>query len=186
MSTFAESKVAQAAAYFLNRQGGTMPHLKLIKLLYLMDRESMQRYGEPISWDRHVSMPHGPVPSGTLNLLNGEAESSGEWGEWVSPRYNHTVSLTRPIDKSELDRLSDADIDVLNGVWDQFGHMTQWDLRDWTHRHCAEWKDPGQSSLPIHARAIFVALGAPDSLARSQSARMQRHIQTENTFARHR
>lgn len=72
---FNERKVAQMAAFLLGKGGDRMPHLKLMKLLYLSDREAMERYGFPISGDCIVAMPHGPVLSMTLNLMDGDVES---------------------------------------------------------------------------------------------------------------
>ena len=46
-----EEKAAQAAALFLLKAGGPMPHLKLMKLLYIADRESYRRRGSPITGD---------------------------------------------------------------------------------------------------------------------------------------
>jgi hypothetical protein len=42
-----------------------LPVIKLIKLMYLAERLSLQRYGEPLTGDRLVSMPDGPVLSMT-------------------------------------------------------------------------------------------------------------------------
>lgn len=156
---FSEQKVAQMAAYFLNRRGGRMAYLKLMKLLYLADRESMDRYSAPISDDHHVSMTHGPVLSNTLNLITGQVESPA-WRSWVSPDARYQVSLSRPVtDRDELDELSDADIEILEFVWKKFGHMDRWQIRQYTHDECAEWEDPGNSSMPIDPRSLFVALG---------------------------
>ena len=61
---FNERKAAQMAAFFLGQLlDRKMPHLKLMKLLYLSDREAVRAFGWPISGDRLVSMPHGPVLS---------------------------------------------------------------------------------------------------------------------------
>ena len=69
---FNERKAAQMAAFFLGQLlDRKMPHLKLMKLLYLSDREAVRAFGWPISGDRLVSMPHGPVLSQTLNLMDG-------------------------------------------------------------------------------------------------------------------
>ena len=46
---FNERKVAQIAAYFLHRRGGCMSHLKLMKLMYLADREAFNRFGRSIT-----------------------------------------------------------------------------------------------------------------------------------------
>ena len=66
---FNERKAAQAAAWFLRQQGGRMPHLKLVKLMYLADRQSLDEHGFPITGVLAVSMPHGPVLSMTLNVV---------------------------------------------------------------------------------------------------------------------
>ena len=44
---FSEQKVAHMAAFFLASAEGPLPHLTLIKLLYLADRESMARFDVP-------------------------------------------------------------------------------------------------------------------------------------------
>jgi uncharacterized phage-associated protein len=86
------------AAYFLFRAGGgPMEHVKLMKLMYLADREAMDLYWFPISDDEYYSMKMGPVLSLALNLMSGneDPESQGVWGEWVSAKENYRVSLQR-------------------------------------------------------------------------------------------
>jgi len=68
-----------------------MNYLKLMKLLYLADRESMRRNGRPISGDRYVSMDHGPVLSQTLNLING-ARKFEEQGGIIGSRIKQTTA----------------------------------------------------------------------------------------------
>jgi hypothetical protein len=48
-----------------------MSYLKLIKLLYIVDREALLRWGRPVTTDRHVSMPKGPVVSQIYDLIVG-------------------------------------------------------------------------------------------------------------------
>jgi uncharacterized phage-associated protein len=183
---FNERKVAQMAAYLLEQGGRRMPHLKLMKLLYLADRKSMELYGMPISGDRIVAMPHGPVLSMTLNLSNGDVESSaGGWESLISDREGHEISLrcAGAITRDDLDELSLADIKVLESVWDQFGHMTRWEIRDYTHVHCPEWKDPEGSSFPISYEKIFRALGKSEKLARELSARIRTERSLDSIFA---
>ncbi len=158
---FTHSKVAQIAAVFTHKHGGTISILKLIKLMYLADRESMSRYGLPISFDRLVSMDHGPVLSRTYDLINGTLDAPGaaKWDEWISVRENHDVSLKRKFQRPDLDELSDADLEVIDAVWSRFGKMDKWTLRDYTHDHLGEWQDPEGSSVPIKEQDVFLALG---------------------------
>jgi len=92
---FAARKVGQMAAYFADRQGGKINILKLMKLLYLADRESMARHDEPISFDRFVSMDQGPVLSRTYDLINGSYPQriAADWDEWISDRENHEAQV---------------------------------------------------------------------------------------------
>ena len=177
---FNEQRVAQMAAYLLDRaKGRVIKYLKLMKLLYLADRESMKRHGHPISGDRYVSMEHGPVLSHTLNLINGAVkfEERG-WGYWIADKADYAVSLRRKASRDALDELSDADLDVLHDVFEKFGKVDQWDLVKYTHRYCREWKDPNGSSVPISYEDIFKALGRSPAEAKKLGARVeqQRHI----------
>jgi uncharacterized phage-associated protein len=73
---FNEKKAAQSAAYLLFRAGKPMSVLKLTKLLYLAERRSFEKYGEPMIGDNPVSMPHGPVLSTTYDHMNGALRSA--------------------------------------------------------------------------------------------------------------
>lgn len=181
---FNERKVAQMAAYLLDKGGETMSHLKLMKLLYLADRTSMEIYGFPISGDRIVAMPHGPVLSMTLNLIDGDVEScENGWESWVSDKANHEVSLKRPATPEALDELSAADKATLDAVWAKFGHMDKWTIRDYTHDHCPEWKDPMGSSLAISYESVFRALGQPADVALELGARIEAERSLDTLFA---
>jgi uncharacterized phage-associated protein len=182
---FNECKAAQMAAFFLGQvPEGWMPHLKLMKLLYLSDREAVRAFGWPISGDRWVSMPHGPVLSQTLNLMDGDAEScSGGWEDWISDKENHELSLRQPLDITALDELAPAEIDVLHTVWHKFGAMGKWEIRDWTHQHCAEWVDPKGSSFPISYDALARAVGFDEATAKELAAQIQAEQDMDRLFA---
>lgn len=160
---FNEKKAAQAAAYFLFRAGGPLKVLKLMKLLYLAERRSFEKFGEPMIGDKLVSMPLGPVLSITYNHMNGELPSvEGGWDSWVADRAEHDLALRNPealrSPEQDLLELSDADLQILGETWQKFGRMDQWELRDYTHDHCPEWKDPEGSMIPMQPEELFEAL----------------------------
>lgn len=70
-------KAAQVAAFFVLREVGAIHALKLSNLLYLADREHLNRHDMPILFDIFVSMPHGPVTSLTLNYIGGMENDPG-------------------------------------------------------------------------------------------------------------
>ena len=159
---FKERKVAQMAAFFLlQEEGGIMYVLKLMKLLYLAERETLFRYGIPMCGDRAFSMDHGPVLSTTLDLMNGfvRVEDKNGWDGWISDRSGHRVTLKKEVKPEALDELSPANIETLQSVWDKFGGFDQWELVAYTHDNCSEWQNPHASSIPITYEEIFLALG---------------------------
>jgi len=184
---FNERKVSQMAAFFLTKQGGRMPILKLMKLLYLADRESLDRYEEPISGDRMVSMPHGPVLSRTYELMNGAGgQEQDRWNDWISDRAGYEVGLrdeAAPLDRGSLMALSDADVEILDHVWQVYGHLSKYQIRDLTHDMCKEWTDPHGSSKPIPYRDVFLALGRDFDHAREAEEHLKSAQAIDAIFA---
>lgn len=156
---FSESRVTQMAAYFLMKRGGRMAYIKLLKLLYLAERNAMAKWGESISGDRFVSMPHGPVLSQTYDIIRGHFSQESVWDKWIKDESNYEVSLRRNFEEHELDELSKAEVKILDQVFDEFGHMTRFELVDYTHNHCREWENPNGSSFPIKPENLLRAVG---------------------------
>ncbi len=76
---FTASKAAQMAAVFVQRHGNTINLLKLMKLLYFADRESIAKYGFPISYDHIVSMVRSRRSHPRLDFVRGARSSKGWW-----------------------------------------------------------------------------------------------------------
>ena len=154
---FREDRAAQAAASLLKLRGGTMSYLKLIKLLYLADRQALTELGRPITYDRFVSMQYGPVLSNTLNLISTEPdpEAWSYWHTYISAPRDWEVALLR---EAPVDQLSKAEEGILRKIFAQFGHMTRWDLVKYTHG-LPEYEDPQGSSVPISLRRMLIGTG---------------------------
>jgi hypothetical protein len=61
--TPAETKTAHVLRCLLELHGDRMEYVRLLKLLYIADREMMAEAGAPVTGDRAVAMDHGPVLS---------------------------------------------------------------------------------------------------------------------------
>ncbi len=160
---FDEHKAAQAASLLLDRHGGAMPYIKLIKLLYLADREALVETGMPITGDRFVSMKYGPVLSAVLDLIkeSNPAEDS-VWHSYVACRRYDAVL----VGVAESYRLSEYEGDVLEGIFDSHGRTKEWDVV--AHSHALpEWTDPGASAVPIEPEDILRYAGYSDEEVRS-------------------
>lgn len=158
MYGYKERKAAQVAAYFALKEQGSINILKLAKLLYLAERESMSRFDEPMFFDRLVSMDHGPVTSIALNQVNGLSQTT-DWDAYIAGRTGYNINVVEGLAEQSLDELSKADVKILDYLWSKFGGMSQYQLRDWTHTNCPEWENPHGSSKPIPHDRVFKFLG---------------------------
>lgn len=146
-------KAIQAVLWLLGRHGGTLNKLKLVKLLFLADKEHLIRYGRPIVGGQYYAMPHGPASSQLLNHIN-EAAHKG-----VCPfvlKDNLVLSQT-PADKDEL---SESDIKILDAINQQYGNVHWWALRNLTHllaEYIKNWrrKQEGSKRHPIPYEDLF-------------------------------
>nr|MBA3754029.1 SocA family protein [Nitrospira sp.] len=103
----------------------------LMKLVYLADRASFIERGVPITGDSQYAMKLGPVPSNTLNLIDGELHPFYDKVYQFIQLNNVSVSLAN----DPGDRLLSADEKAaLEGVWRQHGHKLTIPLCYETHR----------------------------------------------------
>lgn len=155
---FNVTKTTHLAAHLIEKSGGSLNILKLVKLLYICDREFMKAHAKPITFDRFVSMPHGPVLSSTYDLMTGSGlpQNQEVWNNIISDRENHTISLNKNPFTSTLSIIERG---VADSVYEKFGSFTQWELVEFTHENFEEWSDPNGSSKPIRYQEVFVALG---------------------------
>lgn len=185
---FDEKRTAHAAAFLLHKAGGRLPVLKLMKLMYLAERESLRKFGEPICGDTPVSMPHGPVLSMTYDLLGGNASSQEDgWDCWMEDREGNAIALRDPSmirsPEDDLLQLSDGDLEILERVWIEFGHMSKFEIRDYTHDGgCPEWTDPKGSSRPIPMAKLLKELGYSDEGIRSAREHLKEQASLKSAF----
>jgi uncharacterized phage-associated protein len=126
---FNERKATQAAGLLLQLRGGKMSYMKLIKLLYLADREALLQWGRPITTDRYFSMNRGPVLSRILDLAtDGEDPGSPSiWANHISEPAGYEVRLQTD---AGCDELSDAEVGLLKKVFQTHGNKTRWEMVD--------------------------------------------------------
>lgn len=154
---FNEAKATQAAGYLLRLRGGTMSYLKLIKLLYLLDREALLRWGRPVTTDRYVAMDKGPVVGQIYDLITEEPAPNERsiWREFISQPNNYEVSLRKTMDSDELSR---AEEELIKEIFETYGGKSRWELVEFCHT-LPEWVNPEGSALPIEYQDILRAAG---------------------------
>jgi len=156
---FNEAKATEAAAWLLKREQGRMNYLRLIKLLYIADRESLTKFGRPITGDDFVSMKKGPVLSNVLHIIRDDGWTEPQiWPNHIEKNEDYTVHLVKD---PGADNLSAAETDLLDVILASHWGKTQWEMVDYTHTF-PEWKDPGHSVSPIHVEELLRAAGVSD------------------------
>jgi uncharacterized phage-associated protein len=131
--------------------------LKLIKLIYLTERKSLADWNRPMLFDELFSLPHGPICSSTLNGIDG-AYPNSVWEEYIKRHGNKTVAVKR-LARDGLDEVSDAEFDIVEAVWKQFGGFTDSQLRNFTHKNCPEYTVT-TGRIPISYKELLEAVGA--------------------------
>ena len=139
-------KALQAAGVLMGLDGDRMEYLRLLKLLYIADREMLAETGSPITGDRAVAMKHGPVLSQVYDLLKGQDAKAGEWAAYLRT-VNHSVELRQPIGRGKLNR---AEVEKLQEVTERYKNDNVWEICGKTHEF-PEWKKNyvPNTSIPI-------------------------------------
>ena len=153
---FNEAKATEAAAHLLKLRGAPMSYLKLVKLLYLVDREALLEFGRPVTTDRYVSTDQGPSLSKVSDLITVGSAVPSVWSDFVSPLEGDLeVELRREAAQGEL---SDAEVKVIKAIFAHFGQQSRWELIDYS-RTLREWVNPEGTKMPIEYSDILKAGG---------------------------
>ena len=103
-------KAIQAVGVLLRREGKRASRLRLLKLLYIADRISLQRTGRQILGSKIVAMKHGPLHSEVFNLIEGDHVQTPLWSHYFRNSGRDVVLEEEP----GTDALSRQDIDLMN------------------------------------------------------------------------
>lgn len=158
MLQFNEKRATQTAARFLQKAGGTMNYMVLIKFLYLADRESLIRWGSPISGDTYFSMRYGPVLSKTHDLITemSSPEEDSFWLRHIRRVENDVQLFTNPGDEE----LSEADEALLEEIFQKYDvyRSDPFGFVRYLHTILPEWKQVEKGGrAPIEYHDILVA-----------------------------
>jgi uncharacterized phage-associated protein len=129
--TFNLTKALQAMAYIVARLGA-VDKVKLMKLLYVAERDHFLRAGHPITGDSLYAMPWGPVPSCSLSAIGGESWPQPE----IAFQYMHVtdnrVTIRESPGTSQLDPLEQQTLDA---VIREHGAKDTWVFVRETHQY---------------------------------------------------
>jgi uncharacterized phage-associated protein len=166
-------KALQAVGVLLSfERAGRMNYMRLLKLLYIADREALAETAHSITGDRPLATERGPVLSQVYDLIRGRASQAGTWAHNVH-RDHYEVELRHDPGR---ERLSKYAVEKLRAVWERYRDLDEWDLVELT-RTFGEWVanyPGGKGSAPIPLEALLQAQGKPEmveAVRREQAAR---------------
>lgn len=135
-----DARVVLESLYYLAKQlGRPIEKLAAVKLLFFADRYHLRKYGRLITEDTYYALPHGPVASNSLGIINEVLTNESVGVDKLYLKPETTKSFSASDEEYVLDYLSDTDKEALRFVVENFGHMDSWALRNLTHDY-PEWK----------------------------------------------
>jgi uncharacterized phage-associated protein len=158
---FDSLKTTQAAGVLLSLEKRVMDRMRLLKLLYIADRELLAARGRTLTGDRAVAMNYGPVLCQTYNLIKGNESSPEDWDKHIRVVGKKLVLLGDP-GRGEL---SQREVDKLNELTERFRHVTTLGLSAITHEY-SEWLKSfvPDASMPIPWVDVLKDMGDEDKI----------------------
>ena len=155
-----ELKAAQTAGLLLKLNGGKENLLKLIKLLYAIERESIKRQLCPFTYDKLVSMPHGQVVSNTYDHIKSNTPT-GVWGECFETTSEGKVKTVHLIKECGINKLSRANIALIKEIYQNNINKSPEDLEREHHdpQITPEYINPHGSSIKTNYANLLRILG---------------------------
>lgn len=148
---FNPDRASQPVLWLLHRHGGSMDKLKLIKMIFLADREHLVRYGRPIVGGHYVAMDLGLVSSDLKDYIEGRTPSK-DLPFVIQEKYNLVATQA-----TNEDWLSESELKVLDEVYEEYKYIDSVKLGLKTHKYKA-WKNnipPKGSSKPVPYEDFF-------------------------------
>jgi uncharacterized phage-associated protein len=151
-------KTMASIAFLAERGGGQVDMFLSLKTLYVADKKALTQWGKTITGDSFRALKNGPVLWMVYKLFKGTAPVKFQrvWNAHFTERMNHSIHLRS---KVPVDVLSLREMDALSDAQAEINEMAPWDVADWLHQTCPEWKDPGDHSLPISPVEILANAG---------------------------
>jgi Protein of unknown function (DUF4065) len=147
------NKAIAATAYLIEHAGGAADMFPLIKKLYLADRTALISWGKSVTGDSFASLEKGPIVSGIYNLLKGQGDLEDQirWDDVIVWKKPYTITTRKTANKGVLSAREKEVLDKAAKTIDSI----RGSIPNWFHKNCKEWKNPGNSSIPIDPSTIL-------------------------------
>lgn len=156
-------KVIEATQLLLKLGGNQIEYTRIIKLLYLADREALNDWGRSITTDIYFSMKHGVVISRTLNLIKKQdpnAIDSEIWNKYIEPTDEYDIKIK---EEKRICKLSKREVALLENIHAKYKDIPTWGeegLIEIIHQ-LPEWDKKAElmnTSIPLSLKSLFTHL----------------------------
>lgn len=134
-----------------------MNYMALIKLLVLIDREALLRYGRTVTGDKMMAMKKGLVLSRVLDFVSQKKQEkpTSYWHNFI-PRPGPYVYTVKYSGVSDVSALSEAEMALMGEIYAKYRDKTEWELVEVVHQ-LPEWKElsPEGTSIEVHFERIM-------------------------------
>jgi len=142
-------KAVEVVAMFLKlNERKPIDHVSLMKLLYMADRLSLQRFDTPVIGDRYVSMDKGLVLSNVYDLIKGQVlqdmpDALNVWNKYICRNSKWELEI---LENPSNDELCENDEDIIREIYTENINKNVSELIDIAHGF-PEWENPNGSSI---------------------------------------
>jgi len=119
MNKYDIEKIVNAIKFFKNKNVLHLGKTKLMKLLFFADKKHLQMFGRPIFYDKYFKLPHGPVPSLTLNIIDSLNEDENYDLQEYATEFRKHIKIKESkfdngIKQTEFEVIGDFDEEVFS------------------------------------------------------------------------
>jgi uncharacterized phage-associated protein len=138
-------KIVELLLYLAHKRPGADKY-QAVKFFYLADREHLNRYGRPITFEHYYALDYGPVASNALNLLEDDKHTLRKASVAALPfetetgklkNGKETIYIRRALREVNTDLFSKSDLRVFDEIIAKYGDASFEQLYNETHKHFA-------------------------------------------------
>lgn len=149
------------------RQRRRLTQYDIVKTLFLADREHLNEWGRPVTFDNYFAMKHGPVPSLAYDFLKGNEFKLRKYEVSDLPWRAHPVDGKSGQKNFEIideefdveDSLSESDLEAIDHALSDVLRLGFSQVRRLTHEDPAyleAWRDDGgQAAYEMKLGLLF-------------------------------
>jgi hypothetical protein len=171
-----EAEMTQIACRIVESYGGKINSYRLVKLLYIIEHLSWEKFNKPAMGGRYFSMESGPMISEVADAMKPEnADNFKIWCEHLKvtdyikdgEKKATQIESVKPAGRDEI---SDALLKIIDSVYRQTKSWSNPTLKKYVH-DLKEYKEQKKGfCAPIEAEEILSAVGkSPEKIQKLQS-----------------